>query len=262
MTWSTNSSRPDGSTGGMMLKPSAAPPSNQPSMLVGDLLGRAGEGAVAASAAEPPDQLPDGEILPRGPVRRRARTRLCAPSISAGGGRSAGSARVEVQLRERQLEQLGERALAVRMGDQLLEFGVTRRASASVMPMTGTMPGRILMWSGLRPAASVRGLEVRVERLRLGEGLLRGEDRLGVAGGEILAVLGRAGLHEQRMALRRARACSARPSTEKNLPRCRGRPDLAPVAPDAGLLVADVARRRPSCPTASSTTSTNSAARS
>ena len=56
---------------------------------------------------------------------------------------------------------------------------------------------------GLRvPAGRRRPLfQVGVEVLRIGEGLVRGEDCLGVPGREVLAVLGGAGLHNHGVAL-------------------------------------------------------------
>ena len=108
--------------------------------------------------------------------------------------------------------------------------------------------------------AATRGLEVAVEVLALGEGLLRGEDGLGVAGGEVLAVLRRAGLHEQRLALRRARDVQ-RPADPELRARVVDLVHPVGVGEDAGVGVEDAARRPPSCPRACSATSRNSAAR-
>ena len=58
--------RPEGSPGAMMLNPSAAPPLNQRDDRVRDLVGRTGELEVAAAAAEPRQDLPDGQVLPHG----------------------------------------------------------------------------------------------------------------------------------------------------------------------------------------------------
>ena len=86
------------------------------------------------------------------------------------------------------------------------------RASASVEPRIGTMPGRITICSGRRPACDGAALHVGVERLAVLERALRGEHRLGVARGEAAARLGLAGLDQQRVALRRARGVE-RPAT-------------------------------------------------
>ena len=92
----------------------------------------------------------------------------------------------------------------------------------------------------LGPSA-VRGepsLEVGVEVLRLREGLLRGEDRLGVPGGELLAGLGRPGLHQQRVALDRT-ADVERPAHLEVLAPVVDRCDPVGVGVDARRLVGD-----------------------
>lgn len=111
-------------------------------------------------------------------------------------------------------------------------------ASASVAPMTGTMPGSTLMWSGSRPAAAGTGLEIGVEGAGVLDGLLGGEHRLRVPGRELLAVLAGARLHEQRVTLGRAGHVERALDAEVR-PLVPGRVDLRVVAPDAGGLVAD-----------------------
>ena len=107
-TCSANSSRPDGSTAGMMLNPSAAPLRAPVLDGVRDLLRRAREGPVAAAAAEPADQLPDGQPLPPGELddqrvaalraldlilgRQAVRQRLVQRELVGGRARAGGPA--------------------------------------------------------------------------------------------------------------------------------------------------------------------------
>nr|BFE73395.1 hypothetical protein GCM10020092_066960 [Actinoplanes digitatis] len=81
-------------------------------------------------------------------------------------------------------------------------------------------------------------LDVVVELLRVGERLVRGEDRLGVAGGEVAPVLRRAGLHQQGVALRGARHVE-RASHPEVLAVVLRRIDLLLVTPHAAGLVGE-----------------------
>ena len=114
-------------------------------------------------------------------------------------------------------------------------------------------PGRIAASRG------GAGLEVGVEGLAVGQRLLGGEDRFGVPGREILAVVRRPGLHEHRMTLRRARQVQRAADTEEPAGMVDGVDQVVPACMAA----------LPSAITASSSqlsqslrdTSTNSAAR-
>ena len=120
----------------MMLKPSAAP--GEPVLDgVGDLLGRAGEGAVPAPAAEPADELADGEAFAPGQVHDERVAALGALDLVLGGqvgrqlarpgrGASGGDPQDVRQL---------PRAWSGRMSSSSSRS--SRRASASVEPMTG-----------------------------------------------------------------------------------------------------------------------------
>ena len=121
------------------------------------------------------------------------------------------------------------------------------RASASVEPMTGTRPGRIFSCWGSRPRRSGAVLQVGVELLRVGQRLLRGEHRLGVPGGELAAVLGRAGLDQQRPPLRRARDVE-RPADAEVLAGEVDRVDPGRVRVAAGGLVTDLRAVLPAVP--------------
>ena len=84
-TWSTKMSRPEGSTGGMMLKPSAAPGLEPVLDGVGHLLRGAGEGAVPAAAAQPADELAHGQLLPPRQVHDQRVPALGALDLVLGG---------------------------------------------------------------------------------------------------------------------------------------------------------------------------------
>ena len=140
----------------MMLKPSAAPASNHSLDRVGDLLRRTGEGAVAAAAAEPADQLADRQPLATG-QRDDQRVAALGPLDLVLVGQVGGQLPVEGQVLGPHLEgawRAGRTAYSGRISSSSSRS--SRWASASVPPITGTMPGRILMLSGSRPIAAVR----------------------------------------------------------------------------------------------------------
>jgi hypothetical protein len=98
------------------------------------------------------------------------------------------------------------------------------------------MAGRITYVLG--PAAMVRGatLQVGVERLPVGEGLLRGEHGLGELRRVFTSGLGRAGLHQQRMSLDGARDVERTAHLEVRA-EVIDRADQSGVGEVAGLLV-------------------------
>ena len=113
--------------------------------------------------------------------------------------------------------------------------------------MSGTIPGRIL--TSVRVAAQPPGpgLQVGVERLRVGQRLLGGEHRLGVTGGELPAVRRRTRLDQQRAALRRARDIE-RTADPEELALVVDRVNAAVVGVDARRLVADLRAVLPAVP--------------
>ena len=119
---------------------------------VGDLLGGAGEGAVAAAAAEAGDELAQGQ-----PSRRASSTtsvkRLLVPSISSSVGRFGQWPRPAPALSGRCRAVSASWAQRRTRGRQLCQLGSSAWASASVEPMTGAMPGRTAL---VRVTAVVR----------------------------------------------------------------------------------------------------------
>ena len=78
-------------------------------------------------------------------------------------------------------------------------------ASSRVLPTTVSTPGMTLIESGERPHFAVARLEVGVEFLRRFEVLRHREQHLGGARRKLEPCLRLAGLHDHRLALRRAR---------------------------------------------------------
>ena len=218
-------------------------------MLVGDLLGSADDDPVparrrpAGAAAGAWSAAPGRRC--RGPPGTGSRCRSTSASVTPGGtarrGRTpAGRRRRSASSCARQysgwvssLNSLVQRA-ASRLG------GADDRADAGQDLERGRGRGR-------RGRAR---LEVGVERLRVRQRLLRGEDRLGVPGREALAVLRRPGLHEHRPALRRARQVE-RARDRKCLPTWSIGWIRSVSAQTPACLVARRRRRPPSCPRAS-----------
>ena len=131
--------------------------------------------------------------------------RLLAPSIASSDGRSAGSCASSGRRFGRHPQDSGQLLPRVLGLDELVELllqppglclgGADDRDDAR--QDLDAVPGR-----GRRRPSCASG---RRRNAAHRQGLLRGEHGLGVAGGEVLAVLGRAGLHDQRVALRRTR---------------------------------------------------------
>ena len=136
---------------------------------------------------------------------------LVAALVALDGvdGRDGRQGRVQRVVGEVDAEHPGQLPQGVVRGDQVRELllqgaglGLGRRDERD----DAGQDGQVLR------APAVPGeppLEVRVERLPLGERVLRGEHGLGVLRGERLARLGRAGLDQQRAALRGAAGRSA-----------------------------------------------------
>ena len=172
---------------------------------VGRLVGCTDEGEVSATAAQPREDLADGQVLSRCASSMMRSELLWAPSsfgrarMKSGSGLSSSNAG-RVGLRSSRptaparIPALEARRVAV----------PARWPRSSVDPMIGTMPGSTSTPSGSRPAAFVRALMSRVEVGGALVGLVCGEDGFRVAGGEVLAVLRGPRLHQQRVALRRA----------------------------------------------------------
>ena len=131
--------------------------------------------------------------------------------------------------------------------DQLLEFVLERAGLGLGRADDRDEAGQDLDHVGVaaEPAGAV--LQVGVELLRVGQRLLRGEHRFGVPGGELAAVVGRTGLHEQRPSLRRARDVE-RPADPEVLPGEVHRVDPGRVGVDTRGLVADLGTVLPAVP--------------
>ena len=216
---------------------------------------------VPASAAEPPDQLPHGEPFAPGQLDDE---RVAALGALDGALRRQVGGQLGVQLQGARLQLQQAAPAGATPCVYTMWSSRTRsaaRASASVEPITGTMPGSTLMCVGVAAGRRRTGLEVGVEGLRVLEGLLGGEHRLRVPGRERLAVLGRT---------RPARAAGNPAGVRGTLsgaldaevrPLVPGRVDLRVVAPRRRTPCRRRSRRPPSCPRACSATSRNSAAR-
>jgi hypothetical protein len=161
---------------------------------VRDLLRGAGEGPVPPAAAEPPDQLADGQLLPLGQVGDQLRAALCPldqrPAEHLGGQRP-----VQLQQARRHLQRLGQLGEPVGRGDQLFQLVAERMGLSLGRADHGHDARKDLDLVRIPAEPAGPPLHVRVELLAVGQGLLRGEDRLGVAGRELPAVLRRSGLH-------------------------------------------------------------------
>ena len=229
-----------------MLNPSAAPSSNQSTI-------------ASATCSAVPVKVRWPRPPPRRPISCAHREPLPAGQVDDERVAALGALDlvlvrqvrrqlpVEVEFGRVELQLLGEVAQRVLGDDQPVQLGLElarlglgvaddRHDARQDEHRVGVPAGR-------------RGppLEVGVERLRLLERLLRGEDRLGVAGGELLAVLRGPGLHQQRVALRRARHVQ-RPGDLEVLARVVGGVDQSLVAPEPGLLVAQDRRVVPAVP--------------
>ncbi len=154
--------------GGMTLKPSAAPFSNQVWMLSATCSGVPGNDPVPSSAGEPLNQLADGGFLAIDDIDHRLKaTSHAARPLS-----------IDQMTRERLIQVEAQRSSPIIWRSCVSEYSgwirslnscSSRFASASVLPMNGLMPGNILTCSGLRSNARACFFDVRVERLRAGE---------------------------------------------------------------------------------------------
>ena len=82
--------------------------------------------------------------------------------MSLGRPDVLGQRRVQVDLVGGDADVVGELLQRVLVHEQLVELPLYfARASSSVSPMIGTMPGRIFTCSGLRPAAAGADLSSR-----------------------------------------------------------------------------------------------------
>lgn len=113
--------------------------------------------------------------------------------------------------------------------------------------MIGTRPGQHHDVVGVAAGRGDLGLDVGVELLGLLQGLVGDEDRLGVLGRERPALLGGAGLHEQRVALDRPRHVE-RPGHAEVRAHVVDGAQPGRVAPHAGLLVTDLVVVGPGVP--------------
>ncbi len=171
-----------------------------PLEVVGDLVGRAREDTVPAAAGEAGDELAHGEVLAAGELGDE----LEAAAVALGDVVDVGQPVVQVGIGELDVEHRAQLGQPVCRDDELGELGLEG---------TGLGPGRAddradaWQHEQLVGSTAVPGeprLEVGVEGPPVGEGLLRGEDRLGEACGVLLAVLGGPRLDEQRVALHRS----------------------------------------------------------
>lgn len=120
-----------------------------------DLLRRTGAGPVAAAASEPADELPHCRPLPPGKVHDQGVSALGAALDRVLGRKVLGQLGIQRQGFRRDPQDSASCFHACSGWMSSSSCRSSRRASCSVEPMTGTMPGRILMLSGSRPAAAV-----------------------------------------------------------------------------------------------------------
>ncbi|GAA3310975.1 hypothetical protein GCM10020295_79470 [Streptomyces cinereospinus] len=202
--------------------------------LVGCLLGSAGEDAVAASGAEAGDELTQGEAVTAGEFGDEREAALVAVDVPFLGQLGQWPVqRQSAQIGAEHPGQLGQPVLRDLEVRQLL-------LQCAGLGLRGADDGRDAgKHQQLVPGAAVAGepgLDVLVEGLAVAECLLGGEDGLGVLGGELLAVLRRTGLHQQRVALRGARYVQGALHREV-LPAMVDLPHLVGVGVDAALTV-------------------------
>ena len=199
-----NPRSPDGSTSIIRLKPSAAPFAMPGLDHVGDLLGRADHLPVAAAVAV--EHLAHGQLLllrqPHGGVAEAARAAEVAVrprSVRPASARRASRSSTFTPTRSASFfssacpPQFVELVLA-RAGFRL---GAAEHRQQARQDADGVGIAAV----GLRPAGARR----RGTRSRASIGVLRGEDDVGEAGGELAPRLRRAGLEQHRPSLRRAR---------------------------------------------------------
>lgn len=229
-----------------MLKPSAAPLSYQCSMVSATCSAVPAEGAVAASAAEPPDELPYGQMLAAGQLHDERVAALGALDLVLGRD-VVGQFGVEVEVVRGDPQAQGELALGVLGDDEAVQFGVQLVRLGLGVADDGDDAGQDLDGVGVPAAGRGPRLDVPVEGGALLQGLLGGEHGLGVPGGEVLAVLAGPGLHEQWVTLRRALDVEGAVDAEELAPVVDG-PDPFGERVDALLLVGDDCVVRPAVP--------------
>lgn len=162
--------------------------------LVGDLLRGPGEDPVAAAAAEARDELAQGEAVAPGQFGDQGETALVAVDVPLLGQRGQRTVqRQPAQVRAEHPRQLGESVLRHLKVGQLLLKGAGPRLRRGDDRADAGKDLQIVLGTSVAGKAV---LHVLVEGLPVGEGLLCGEHGLGVLGGELLAVLGRTGLHQ------------------------------------------------------------------
>ena len=214
--------------------------------LVGDLVRRAGEDAVPASAGEAIEQLPDRQVLAPGQVDDQLEPALAALGEAADVGQRA----VERVAGDVVVEHLRQLPQPVVRRDQRVQLGLALAGLGFGAAEDRRDAGEDLELVRRAAVPGEPALDVVVERLALGEGLLRGEHRFGVPGGELLAGLattrpapaaGGPGVGV-RCSAARAPGSARRRARSAGSGRCRRR-SRSPGRP--------APRRPPSCPTAS-----------
>ena len=155
---------------------------------VGDLFGCAGEGPVAAAAAQAADELADSELVPAGEVEHQLRAALHALDPRARVDQ-LGQALVELERPGRNLEDLGQVVQPVLGDDQLLQFLLKRAGFRLGRADGGDQARQDLDLIGVTVQAAGPGLQVGVELLRVGQRLLSGEHRLRVPCRELAPVV-------------------------------------------------------------------------
>ena len=164
------------------------------------------------------DQLADRQVLRLGlgpPLRRDGQRVPVHPHAGPAAGDGV-LARLGVDVGQRavrivagqvpvpQLLQELDRGLPADLLEAHLP-GPVPRASASVSPSTNVAAGRISSWSGVAPVAGQAALDVGVERLAVLQRAVPAEDRVRAGRGELAALVGVAGLEDDRSPLRAAR---------------------------------------------------------
>ena len=228
----------------MTLKPSQAS-RHQPFLhLVGDHRGRAHH-RQPAIAAEPPGELAHRQVLALGQRDHPLAAALARVGLGDLGQRPVGIefARVDAQARSTARRCRCRGAPGCRAA----------RASPSprrrVSPTTTNAPGRIFMWSGLRPSLRHAALHVGIEGAGAPRSPRAGEHHLGGLGGELAAGVGGAGLDDHRPALDRPGDVE-RPAHLQYLPLWFSTCSFAGSKIDAALDVADEGVVGPAVPQA------------
>ena len=187
-TWSTNASSPEGSTAGMMLKPSAAPASNQSWIASATCSGVPAKVRCPRPPPSRPISCADGQLLAPGQRHDQRVAALRALDLVLVG-QLVRQLRVERQVLRPHPQRVRELGAGVLRPDQLVELPLQPPRLGLGAADHRHDPRQDLDRLGVPADRGRAALEVAVEVLRVLQGLLRGEHRLGVAGGEVLAVL-------------------------------------------------------------------------